>query len=164
MPTVITFQTTQRNWKSTHKVLAPRIDSKSRSTTRPTIRNRSQNRDKNNQRTPIEQRGCEPKGGKKKTRPTTQRPTPTLMIMVDESLELGSVLAPFWLRWNQPNDLAPFRFWVVFHQAPAGLKVPLRSMSCWNLRRKHKHPFQICEQSQRKRRLRTRSMPVEQRT
>ena len=48
------------------------------------------------------------KRGKKKTRPTTQ--TPTLMIMVDESLESSSVLAPFWLRWNQPNDLAPFRF------------------------------------------------------
>ena len=54
-----------RNRKSTHKVLAPRIDSKSRPTTRPTIRNRNQNGDKNNQRTPIEQRGSEPKGEKK---------------------------------------------------------------------------------------------------
>ena len=39
-----------------------------------------------------------------------------------------------------------------WNQAPARLKVPLRSMCCWNLRRKHKHPFQICEQSQPKRR------------
>ena len=68
-----------RNRKSTHKVLAPRIDSKSRLTTRPTIGNHNQNGDKNNKRTPIEQRGSEPKGEKKtrEERPTTQRPTPT---------------------------------------------------------------------------------------
>ena len=47
----------------------PRIDSKSRPTTRPTIRNRNQNGDKNNQRTSIEQRGSKPKGEKKKPDP-----------------------------------------------------------------------------------------------
>ena len=59
-----------RNRNSTHKVLAPRIDSKSKPTTkpttRPTIENHNQNGDKNNQRTSIEQRGSKPKGKKKK--------------------------------------------------------------------------------------------------
>ena len=63
-----------RNRKSTHKVLAPRIDSKSRSTTRPTIGNHNQNGDKNNQRTLIEQRGSEPKGEKKNHRGETHNP------------------------------------------------------------------------------------------